>query len=196
MVVGAAQEDGHDMAPSPPMCTLIYATVPSQADLACLAQLALRLVAAEDAVVAPKLLPGEQLCWVAGAPQCAAGGFCGTVLGREAHPSGRAPKERHEAQAKKLRKKGWSEHKVQTWLAQKSEVRAPQLPNMNGQVDELALWEQLLRAAIEEAHLRYIGVMVFTAGDEPSLPVRSEGSARLACDLTRLEAGVLYRIHR
>lgn len=85
---------------------------------------------------------------------------------------------------------------MQAWLAQKRAHRAGPLPNMNGQVDELALWTQLLRAALDEARVRYLGLMVFTAGDEPDLPVRSVDVPRAECDLTHLEQQVLYRISR
>jgi hypothetical protein len=178
------------------MCTLIYATVPSNADVARLAPYEVRLVPTEDAAVTPKLRPGEQLCGVGGVPRCGGGGHCGTVLGREAHEPRRSPAERDAAQGKKLRKQGWSEHKVQAWLAQKKESHSSQPPHMNGGVNELALWEGLIRSALEDAHLRFIGLMVFTAGQEPMLPLRSEDVSRTACDLTRLESGVLYRIHR
>jgi len=178
------------------MCTLIYVTVPSAADLTRLPSTAVRLAPSEDPFVAPKLRPREVLCRPFGVPTCGGGGFCGTVIGRQAYRSGRDREERDSAHATKLRKKGWSEHKVQAWLAQKQEVRPSPPANLNGNVDELALWQELLRAAFEEAHLRFVGLMVFTAGDEPELPTRDEDMPRAACDLTRLQSGVLYRIRR
>jgi hypothetical protein len=178
------------------MCTLIYAVVPMHADLDRLPKAAAYLVPAEDAVVASKLYPGERLCRVEGVPQCAGGGNCGTVLGREALREGRVPEESDAAQAMRLRQKGWTEHKVQRWLAQKREARVAQPPNVNGTTDEMAIWKELLRVALEDAHLRYLGLMVFTAGDEPNLPIRSMDVTRAACDLTRLEQGILYKILR
>ena len=103
------------------------------------------------------------------------------MLGREARSSGRDSEERDAAQARKLRKKGRSEHKVQVWLAQKQSARQSTQPHLNGTVDELALWTVLVRVALDGARLRYLGLMVFTAGDEPDLRVtRFRGHPR--CD--------------
>lgn len=174
------------------MCTLIYATVPSRSDLGRIRS-TLRLVPAADPVVTARLRPGEQLCTVAGVPHCSGGGHCGTVLGR-ARPRGQGSHERDARHVGRLRKRGWSEHKIDVWLEQRRRVQQP--PNMNGEVDELGLWNELLQAALEEARMGFVGLMVFNAGDEPELPVRCEAISRTACELTRLEPGVLYRIAR
>jgi hypothetical protein len=178
------------------MCTLIYATVPSAADLARLPSTGVRLGPTEDPFVVPKLRPGEVLCWPGGIPDCGAGGFCGTVLGACAPAGGRTREEEEAAATKRLRKKGWGEHKIQAWLAQKSEVRVFSVMQRHEAVGELALWTGFVRAALEDARLAYVGLMVFTAGSEHKLPTGSESVQREACDLTLLEQGVLYRIRR
>lgn len=172
------------------MCTFIYATVPAVTDLARLPSTGVRLGATEDPFIVPKLQPGEVLCWPRGIPDCGAGGFCGTVLGSCAPAGGRTRAQEEAAQAKRLRKRGWGEHKVQAWLAQKREACTSSTGG------ELALWTGFLRAALEDARLAYVGLMVFTAGSEHRLPTRSETVQREACDLTLLEYGVLYRIRR
>ena len=172
------------------MCTFIYATVPSVADLARLPPTGVRLRPIEDAYVVPKLRSGEVLCWPSGIPDCGAGGFCGTVLGSCAPSGGRTQQEAEAAQVKRLRKKGWGEHKVQAWLAQKREAATSSTGG------ELALWTGFLKAALEDARLDHVGLMVFAAGSDPSLPTRSETVQHEACDLTLLEHGVLYRIRR
>lgn len=179
------------------MCTLIYATLSSTLDLARLPPGGVVLSPADDASVSARLRPGEQLCDIGGVPRCGGGGHCGTVLGREALGPARNSEERTAAQAARLRKKGWSEHKVQAWLAQKRETRAAfERKDANPGVDEHALWQEFLRAALEESSLRYVGLLVFYAGDEPTLPSRSEDVTRAEFDLTRMERGVLYRFHR
>lgn len=178
------------------MCTLIYATLPSAADLARLPPVTVRLFPSSEAGVAARLLPGELLCGVGGVPTCGAGGHCGTVLGSDAPRTTERRDAREAAQVQRRRKQGWSEHKIQVWLAQKHEVPASFPQKSQGAVDELARWNELLRAALEDARIRYVGLLVFTAGQEPELPTRVEQVAYGACDLSRLEATVLYRIHR
>jgi hypothetical protein len=178
------------------MCTLIYATVPSRSDLGRIHGSPLRLVPADGVTVAPRLHPNEELCTVKGVPLCGGGGHCGTVLGREVQHGQDANEREARKQTSKLRKRGWSEHKIQGWLEQKQQARGSQPPNMNGEVDELALWNALLCAALDEAHLSFVGLMVVYAGDEPQAPIRCETASRSSCDLTKLEMGVLYRIAR
>jgi hypothetical protein len=177
------------------MCTLIYATVPSRADLARIPPTTAHLVADDvRAEFAAKVAGQEQPCFVAGVPHCGGGGHCGTVLGRALTRPGR--NENLEAQAERLRKRGWSAHKVEAWLAQKRAPRPSRPPKMSADVDELALWRELLEAALEEARLEYVGLLVCEAGDEPDIPSRIESVRYSGCDLTRLERGVLYRLHR
>lgn len=177
------------------MCTLIYVVVPGRSGVAAVSGAAISLHPVRDPHLTPKLTTHEQLCVPAGVPQCAAGGYCGTVLGRMVGPSGRSDEERDAARAKKLRRNGWSEHKVQAWLHQKQMSRAAQSPNLNGDVDELALWQDLLHVALDQYRLEHLGLMVFTAGDEPNLPIAERAVSREACDLSLLQSGVLYRIH-
>lgn len=176
------------------MCTLIYATVPKKTDPSKLPTGPVKLVAFTDPEVSSRLPPDEQLCRVTGVPECAGGGHCGTVLGREALPRGEAAKQRDLAQLKKLRKKGWSEHKVQAWLKQRVAGRRHEPAHLNAGVDELALWRAFLETALGEGKVPFVGLMVYTSGDEPELPVRTQDLALTRCDLTHLEQGVLYRV--
>jgi hypothetical protein len=175
------------------MCIVIYATVPSCSDLECIRDSPLRLVPTADAVIAPRLQPNEQLCAIEGVPLCGGGGHCGTVLGRAVLADHDA-NERFVKQIGKLKKRGWSEHKIEMWLEQKQRTRQP--AHMNRDIDELGLWNELLRAALENARLRFVGLMVFNAGDEQEVPIRCEMASRTSCDLTKVEMGVLYRIAR
>jgi hypothetical protein len=174
------------------MCTLITVVVPSRSDLARLTHAPIRLTPLEDPTSLAPLHPGEVPCWPSGVPTCSGGGHCGTVLGSEAHGHGLLAEERDEGRARRLRRQGWSEHKVQAWLAQRRQVR----PTGQGEssVAELSLWRAFLHVALEEAFLRSVGLMVHQAGD--AVPLRDARVRLVDCALPRLEQGVLYRVHR
>ena len=77
---------------------------------------------------------------------------CSTMLG-SLHA--RQPKERDIA---KLRRKGWSDTKIQRWLQSKEHgVRAPATPQGELTRDE---WMAFLRDALDEGSVPYLGLMM------------------------------------
>ncbi|MEW6306755.1 MAG: hypothetical protein AB1705_25085 [Verrucomicrobiota bacterium] len=140
------------------------------------------------------LYPGGKMC------------ECGTALGtlRETQP----PKRIEKKEIDGLRKKGWSETKIQRWIEQqmsvkerKAQIKAKQDLAAHGSDPDG--WTATVRALISEARLPYVGLLLhWYSGDLESerIPIKSRvklpNDDQLSNALYRIEEDTIYEIHR
>jgi hypothetical protein len=183
------------------VCTDLYVTVPRLADLSTMVDLRLRLTPSNSSKVASikeKLLAGEVLCHPRGIPECSAGGFCGTVLGRAKREAPESMERAGARETAKLKRLGWSEARIlRRALQQQQQPEPPAIPShLNQGVDELAIWQEFLETCLLKKRIEWIGILVTTYGQEHRVPKVCEMAPLKTCDLTSLQSGVLYRLQR
>ncbi|MAG59048.1 MAG: hypothetical protein CMJ83_22395 [Planctomycetes bacterium] len=184
------------------MCLFITATLSSDANLDALRPLItqhqLEFAPLDNPHVREQLEPGEGYFHASGC-HC----DCESTLG--SHPSSREPVDREVR--RHLRRKGWSEAKIQRWLDQQKAIAArnERVARQQGgrPTPSLRQWEEALRALIDSGHTSHVGLLlhdfqgslsaeVITVLARESIPVE-ELSAQY---LLGLRKDVLYRFGR
>lgn len=140
------------------MCTFVTALLPRSADLARIRS----AVGPATEVLRPIVNPSvERYVGADGAYYRAYEGMCdcGVALGRAAHDtsSGKPP----EVQVRALRRKGWSEAKVQRWLEEKSDAAARKAAERQARADhDLARWYRLLAATVGSGASPWVALLI------------------------------------
>ena len=121
---------------------------------------------------------------------------CGTSLGSSSFGDKRESKL--SKQLKTLRRKGWSETKIERWLKDKEKARS----NRPKPESDAAIWVALISEVLESTNAKYVGLLLhFYSGDlndEQIAISRVETVPRLELSEDRLRAireDVLYRFH-
>jgi hypothetical protein len=141
------------------MCHFITAVLPQGAKVSELDDVARRhgrqFQPQPNASVEAKLRPGERH-FLTTLGHC----DCGTSLGERARQASGESRS-HDAEAKRLRARGWSETKISRWLAQKRETAARdarvQATENVAQSDD---WLPFLREVAESQLTSYVGLLV------------------------------------
>jgi hypothetical protein len=97
-------------------------------------------------------------------------------------------------QAEKLRKKGWSEHKIEAWLSQKMGMRGKREQNQEtGNAKDIASWYALLNTVLAEHLSPYIGLLVFF--DDESTTIKGRVKKKLSSDFAPMEDNTILTFH-
>lgn len=185
------------------MCHFITMVVPPRTDLAALNEALRRhgrgVEPIENRHVVKLLKPGETYLWPSG-KRC----DCGTALGslnEATRPTGPRDLRREVA---KLRRKRWSETKIERWCAQmranvEKEIRQTeeQLAKAATGAEDPDGWCALLRSLCDEAGLTYVGILLhmYSGGLDERIAARRVTlplDDRLAEVLFRMDEDVLY----
>lgn len=189
------------------MCHFITATLPKGADVDALKDVfrengfALGL---ESNAAIQSQLPSGAIYFRPTTAYC----DCGTPLGSRSSRAKHAAKESPtEADVAKLRRKGWTQAKIDRWLAQKGEARqknerAASQKETDGVADAKA-WLRLLITTVESGHTPWVGLLLHfykrSVSDE-EFQVGRVVTARatdLSVDLLLdMDEDVLYRFER
>ena len=146
------------------MCHFVTATLPANAKLD-----SLRLIARDHALaltevhnphVASQLQPGE-LYYLTTLGSC----DCGTVLGSQLRLDRRShAKEPNEREIAALRRRGWSETKIERWLLQHSLTTARdtrgQRVHAEGRALEAGSWQQFLNEVLASGGTAFVGLLL------------------------------------
>lgn len=142
--------------------------------------------------LARKLPPGSRIAMTGRSCDC------GSWLGRWRDPEPPPDREPQlQAEAERLRRRGWGEHKVQRWLEQRRLEKPGSPPPRDGVPDEIQRWLRLLATLVR--HFPWVGLYLheFQGGPtEERFPVRHRRELRMkevdADTLLHLEEDVLY----
>lgn len=172
------------------MCHFISAVLPSSADLSALAGVMAHhgraLKPQRNPVLGAQLQAGEQLLLTT-AGHC----DCGTALGALERNAARLERRRRSSERKEvtLRRRGWSEARIQRWREQQQNHRSGLHPQA-GVTD----WERLLTDMLREHHTAYVGLLLHWCGEGADEPIALQGRETLPlCEesLGRLREDVL-----
>lgn len=186
------------------MCHFITATLPRGADADAAAAIARRhgrvWVPCENPHVISQLGTGEGYFFTTSG-HC----DCGTAVGSLARPQ--LPRRKPEKQVPKLRRKGWSEAKIQRWLDEKHGTEKRRAAEAEARVGnppfEAEMWVSLLRDLLAELVVDHVGLLLhmYCGGLETEpihlLRSRSVEPPELTVDLLlQAEEDVLYRFQK
>lgn len=120
---------------------------------------------------------------------------CGSWLGRWREPEPPPDREPQlQAEAERLRRKGWGEHKVERWLEQKRLEKPDYPPPCEGVPDEIHRWLRLLEGLLGD--FPWVGLYLHEFGNDDRLLLHGTRTLRLkdvsAETLLHLEEDVLY----
>jgi hypothetical protein len=135
---------------------------------------------------------------------------CGTALAVSGTTERVAERKREGVEHKldRLRRKGWSQNRIERWLAQ---VEADQDRHAKAKADDAANeareWRDWLHHALEEVRVEHVGLLVDDydglledayGADEKSTPSVRDARLRDVDErfLENLDKGVLYRVRR
>jgi hypothetical protein len=127
---------------------------------------------------------------------------CGTGIGSRA-PDSDAPASL-EPEITRLRRKGWSESRIERWRQEKNAPRDNTHAALTSKAQRgVDAWLSILRECAETRGVQSVGLIVRSfdgsvSKDVPKeLPVRDTGHSELAqCALTQLPYDTLLRVHR
>lgn len=186
------------------MCHFITATLPRGADVDAAAAVARRhgrvWVPCENPYVISQLGAGEGYFFTTSG-HC----DCETAVGSLARPAPRKP--RHEKQVPKLRRKGWSEAKIQRWLDEKHGTEKRRAAEAEARLGnppfETEMWGSLVRDLFAELAVEHVGLLLhmYSGGLETErihlLRRQSVEPLELTpAFLLQVEEDVLYRFQR
>jgi hypothetical protein len=187
------------------MCTFVLGTLPTNAALANLERGFFRFTKLSAGGLASILQPGELFGRMT-TRHC----DCGTALGIDATAERLAERKRESIEHKlaRLRRKGWSDNRIERWLAQ---VQGDQERHARvqavGATTEAREWRDWLHLALEQVRVEHVGLLVdyydgfledAYAADEKPIPlvrnVRLQDVDEVF--LENMDKGVLYRVRR
>jgi hypothetical protein len=111
---------------------------------------------------------------------------CATELGAETH-------QNHQQKIAALRRKGWSEARIERWRAETTRAAARPRPS-DGTTPDLASWVAFLRQVSADRQVSYVGLLIQWNSDavtaEATHPVSEAGEGFLSS----MSREVLYRL--
>jgi hypothetical protein len=171
------------------MCTFIYGTLPKGFAPELIEREFIHFWPVDPADASAVIHPGEQFGRLTRG-HC----DCDTPLARGARSEARR-EEHDERRLRKLKAKGWSEHKIEQWMKQvEAAGQAATTRRSQTQQPELAQWSEWLRFAVLQQRAKPLGLLVAWVGETAlraeELRLRDATPERLGA----LEQRVLYRV--
>ena len=165
------------------MCHFILTVLPSKANIAAIEALCGRYErnlkpAHSDKRIMPWMEDGEVCYWTNGGI-C----DCGTAL--------LSPDVDYDSalakQAEKLKKDGWSQHKIDSWLSQKTGTREKK---RQGREEDSGRWYSLLQEILTQRLSPYVCLLVLW--DDKETVIKGRIRKRLSADFAPLEENTVY----
>ena len=175
------------------MCHFIFLVLPPKADLASIGALCEQHGCAfksvdSDTIIRPFLVEGER-SYLTTAGLC----DCGTPLipQREDYFVQHNQDGTLAKRAEKLRKEGWTQHKIDNWLAQKTTVRDRKQQYREEQNnEEINRWYELISATLDQRLSPYVGLVVLW--DDKSTHIKARITKKITSDFAPLAENTIY----
>lgn len=175
------------------MCHFILTILPPDADISAIETLCEKYgrdfkPAAPDERTVPWMESGELCYWTTGGV-C----DCGTALLLQDmdYYSERNSDAELAKRVEKLRKKGWGQHKIDSWLSQKTEMREMK---QHGAAEEKSKdkgrWHSLLREILAQRLSSYVGLLVLW--DDKETVIKGRNKMKLFEDFAPFEENTIY----